>query len=46
MQLQFVGCGDALGSGGRFNTSFHVKGARINFLADCGASPLPALKRL
>jgi ribonuclease BN (tRNA processing enzyme) len=46
MQLRFVGCGDALGSGGRFNTCFHVTGARANFLIDCGASSLPALKRL
>jgi ribonuclease BN (tRNA processing enzyme) len=46
MQLQFVGCGDALGSGGRFNTCFHVTGERANFLIDCGASSLPALKRL
>ncbi|MGY3532361.1 MULTISPECIES: MBL fold metallo-hydrolase [Bradyrhizobium] len=46
MQLQFVGCGDAFGSGGRFNTCFHVSGARVNFLIDCGASSLPALKRL
>ena len=46
MQLQFVGCGDALGSGGRFNTCFHVTGNHANFLIDCGASSLPALKRL
>src|SRR5712664_2780055 len=46
MQLQFVGCGDALGSCGRFNTCFHVTGERVNFLIDCGASSLPALKRL
>jgi len=46
MQLQFVGCGDALGSGGRYNTCFHVIGDRVNFLIDCGASSLPALKRL
>ena len=46
MQLRFVGCGDALGSGGRFNTCFHVTGGRVNFLIDCGASSLPALKRL
>jgi ribonuclease BN (tRNA processing enzyme) len=45
MQLQFIGCGDALGSGGRSNTCFHVTGARVNFLIDCGASSLPALKR-
>jgi ribonuclease BN (tRNA processing enzyme) len=46
MQLRFVGCGDALGSGGRFNTCFHVAGNSVNFLIDCGASSLPALKRL
>jgi ribonuclease BN (tRNA processing enzyme) len=45
MQLRFVGCGDALGSGGRFNTCFHITGERVNFLIDCGASSLPALKR-
>jgi ribonuclease BN (tRNA processing enzyme) len=44
MQLQFVGCGDALGSGGRYNTCFHVTGERVNCLIDCGASSLPALK--
>ena len=46
MRLQFVGCGDALGSGGRYNTCFHVQGDHANFLIDCGASSLPALKRL
>jgi ribonuclease BN (tRNA processing enzyme) len=44
MQVQFIGCGDAFGSGGRFNTCFHVKGERANFLIDCGASSLVALK--
>ncbi len=46
MHLRFVGCGDAFGSGGRYNTCFHVTGSRCNFLIDCGASSLPALKRL
>ena len=46
MRLQFVGCGDALGSGGRSNTCFHVTAGHVNFLIDCGASSLPALKRL
>jgi ribonuclease BN (tRNA processing enzyme) len=45
MRLQFIGCGDAFGSGGRFNTCFHVSGARTNFLIDCGATSLVALKR-
>jgi ribonuclease BN (tRNA processing enzyme) len=44
MQVRFIGCGDALGSGGRFNTCFHVTGERANFLIDCGASSLVALK--
>jgi len=46
MHLQFVGSGDAFGSGGRLNTCFHVVGARANFLIDCGASSLIGLKRL
>jgi ribonuclease BN (tRNA processing enzyme) len=45
MQLRFVGCGDAFGSGGRLNTCFHVTGGTVNFLIDCGASSLPALKQ-
>jgi len=46
MQLRFIGCGDAFGSGGRQNTCFHVTGENVNVLIDCGASSLPALKRL
>jgi ribonuclease BN (tRNA processing enzyme) len=45
MRVRFVGCGDAFGSGGRYNTCFHVTGEKVNFLIDCGASSLPALKR-
>lgn len=46
MRIQFVGCGDAFGSGGRFNTCFHVTGQNANFLIDCGATSLVGLKRL
>jgi ribonuclease BN (tRNA processing enzyme) len=46
VHLQFVGCGDAFGSGGRFNTCFHVVGDRTNFLIDFGATSAVALKRL
>jgi len=46
MRLRFVGCGDAFGSGGRGNTCFHITGSKANFLIDCGASALPAMKRL
>ena len=46
MRVQFIGCGDAFGSGGRFNTCFHVEGIGANFLIDCGASSLIAMKQL
>jgi ribonuclease BN (tRNA processing enzyme) len=46
MHLQFVGSGDAFGSGGRFHTCFHAVGGETNFLIDCGASSLIAMKRL
>ncbi|MBO6559112.1 MAG: MBL fold metallo-hydrolase [Nisaea sp.] len=44
--LTFVGCGDAFGSGGRFNTCFHVETPETRFLIDCGASSLIAMKAL
>ncbi len=46
MHLQFVGCGDAFGSGGRFNTCFHLVGREINALIDCGATSLVAMNKL
>ena len=46
MHLQFVGCGDAFGSGGRFNTCFHLVGETANALIDFGATSLVALKKL
>jgi ribonuclease BN (tRNA processing enzyme) len=46
MQLQFVGCGDAFGSGGRFNTCFHLTGRNFNVLIDCGATSIVAMHRL
>ena len=45
MRLQFIGSGDAFGSGGRFNTCLHLTGERSNLLIDCGASSLVAMKR-
>jgi ribonuclease BN (tRNA processing enzyme) len=45
MHLQFIGCGDAFGSGGRFNTCFHLVGSGLNALIDCGATALVALNR-
>jgi ribonuclease BN (tRNA processing enzyme) len=46
MRLQFIGSGDAFGSGGRSNTCFHLIGDRTNMIIDCGASSLPAMKML
>ncbi|XYD11871.1 MBL fold metallo-hydrolase (plasmid) [Methylobacterium sp. NMS12] len=45
MELRVLGCGDAFGSGGRFNTCFHVEAAATRFLIDCGASALIAMRR-
>jgi ribonuclease BN (tRNA processing enzyme) len=46
MHLQFVGCGDAFGSGGRFNTCMHLVGKNVNVLIDCGGTSLVAMNRL
>ena len=46
MRLTVVGSGDAFGSGGRFNTCFHVESASATVLIDCGASSLIALRAL
>jgi len=45
MQLCVLGCGDAFGSGGRFNTCFHFEAPATRFLIDCGASALIAMRR-
>ncbi len=43
MHLTVIGCGDAFGSGGRFNTCFMLKTAKGTLLVDCGASSMTAL---
>ncbi len=45
MKIQFLGSGDAFGSGGRFNTCFMVDAAGTRFLIDCGATSLVAMNR-
>ena len=45
MKIQFLGSGDAFGSGGRMNTCFMVDSADSRFLIDCGATSLVAMKR-
>jgi ribonuclease BN (tRNA processing enzyme) len=44
MRLTVVGCGDAFGSGGRFNTCFLLESAKATALVDFGASSLIALQ--
>lgn len=43
--VQFLGSGDAFGSGGRFQTCLYVRSEAARFLVDCGASSLIAMKR-
>jgi ribonuclease BN (tRNA processing enzyme) len=43
--VQFLGSGDAFGSGGRFQTCICVTAGALRFLLDCGASSLIAMKR-
>jgi ribonuclease BN (tRNA processing enzyme) len=45
VRVEFLGSGDAFGSGGRFQTCLHVSGADEPLLIDCGASSLTAIKR-
>ena len=44
IRLQLIGTGDAFSSGGRNQTSFHVTYNGYQFLIDCGATSLTALK--
>jgi len=44
--VRFLGCGDAVGSGGRFQTCLLVEGTTSRTLIDCGASSLVAMKRV
>src|ERR1041384_2616668 len=44
MRLTIVGSGDAFGSGGRFNTCFHLAAGEHRYLIDCGATTHTALR--
>lgn len=44
VKVQFVGTGDAFGSGGRLQTCIHVSAPGGNFLLDCGCSSLIGLR--
>lgn len=43
--LRVLGCGDAFGSGGRFQTAFLVFDGSTRFLVDCGATVLQSMHR-
>ncbi len=45
VSVQFLGSGDAFGSGGRFQTCIYVRYDGARFLIDCGASSLIAMRR-
>ena len=45
VRVRFLGSGDAFGSGGRFNTCFLISAPEQNFLVDCGATSLVAMRR-
>ena len=45
IQVQFLGSGDAFGSGGRMQTCIRVKTPHTQFLVDCGTSALIAMRR-
>jgi len=45
VSVQFLGCGDAFGSGGRLQTCTYVNAGAVQFFLDCGASSMSAAKR-
>jgi ribonuclease BN (tRNA processing enzyme) len=45
IQVQFLGSGDAFGSGGRLQSCVHVSHPNGRFLIDCGASAMISLRR-
>jgi ribonuclease BN (tRNA processing enzyme) len=45
MKLRFIGCGDAFGSGGRFNSCFLLDRGERSVLIDCGASSMIAMRQ-
>lgn len=45
MRVQFLGTGDAFGSGGRFHTCFLVETEETRFLIDCGATAMVAIRK-
>lgn len=46
LTVQFIGSGDAFGSGGRFQACISVRWGKAHLLLDCGASSLVAMKQV
>jgi ribonuclease BN (tRNA processing enzyme) len=44
VQVHFVGCGDAFGSGGRAQTCIRITAGTQSVLVDCGATSLAAMR--
>lgn len=45
IKVNFLGSGDAFGSGGRLQSCIMIKAKEFQFLMDCGASSMAALRR-
>lgn len=45
MRLTVIGCGDAFGTGGRYQTCFLLDHGGVRLMIDCGATTLLAMKR-
>jgi ribonuclease BN (tRNA processing enzyme) len=45
VSVRVLGCGDAFGSGGRFQTCFMVSSGGARCLIDCGATTMVAMRR-
>ncbi len=45
LELQVLGCGDAMGTGGRFQTCFSLSSGGDRYLIDCGSSAMMAMRQ-
>jgi len=45
LEVQILGCGDAMGSGGRLQTCFSLRRGKQRVLVDCGATAMMAIRR-
>ncbi|MES9111686.1 MBL fold metallo-hydrolase, partial [Cutibacterium acnes] len=46
LTVQFVGSGDAFGSGGRLQTCISIMGVNGHLIVDCGASSLIGMRKI